>query len=155
MADYRRLIFAAILSNQIGRLIRRAVVDGGWEANRAGSRYWLIVMAELILLVAAFVGLNAIDRPHGLPGVLAMLIGLNFIPLSRLYHRPTYRGVAGGMVAVGLITVVLVLLNSVTWNWWLIIPGIGSALIMWTDAALALLYPWVSAGMARAKPSIG
>ena len=138
------IIIGAVFALLVWYLARQRLTRAAGQrrdADRPGLGYWLVVAAEVILIVAAIVIANAIDRPHLIPGAVAVLVGLHFIPLGRMFHRPSYQVVALGMAVIGLATIVLILLGILTWDWWLVIPGIGSALVIWTDAVLAVLYP--------------
>lgn len=135
------LVFSIALAYRLGQHLQRRAMGLGWGLLRPGPIFWLFVAADVILLVVVIAGANAIGRLHLIPGAIAVLIGLVFIPLGRMFHRPSYQVVALGLSVIGLATIVLILLNILTWEWWLVVPGIGSALVIWTDAVLAVVFP--------------
>ncbi|THV21758.1 hypothetical protein [Glycomyces paridis] len=100
-----------------------------------GKRYGIWVAFEVVLIVAAIATANALDLVDFLPGTVAVIVGLHFVPLARAFDEPTYKltgyamalagagGIAGGFAGVGLGGA---------------IAGFGSALVLWATGFVIL-----------------
>ena len=75
-----------------------AAIMGGWYARRLRSTgsamadrrvrrgYRITVGAEVAVIVAGAVALEAIGRPADLPAWILLVVGVHFIPLGRLFR---------------------------------------------------------------------
>jgi len=93
-----------------------------------GRRYGIWVSFEVVLIVAAIFLCNALDLVDFLPGIIAVIVGLHFLPLALAFDEPKYRWTGYAMTAAGLGGVVGgldgILLGGA-------IAGFGSAVVLW------------------------
>ncbi len=84
-------------------------------------------------IVAVIVGLGIVGAPELVPAAVCLVVGLHFIPLSRLFAQPQYRwtGVALCLVAVAGIAVFAAAGGDASRA----VVGFGAALTLWATAA--------------------
>ncbi|GGS65205.1 DUF7010 family protein [Streptomyces violaceus] len=88
---------------------------------------------ELVAVFAVVAASNAAGRPEVIPAAIALVVGLHFFPLARLYDQWQYRWTAALMTAVAVAGFVLVaagLANETV----RIVVGLGSAVVLWGSA---------------------
>ena len=100
-----------------------------------GRRYGLWIGFEVVLIVAAVQVLRALDLVDFLPGTIATIVGVHFIPLAKAFDEPMYRWTGYAMIAVGAAGVVagaggVVLAGAVA--------GFGCAATLWVTGAALL-----------------
>ncbi|MFY9646411.1 MAG: hypothetical protein WAK29_14620 [Terriglobales bacterium] len=72
-------------------------------ANRQNMRqFYLIFGAELAAIFIAVVALNLLHYPDFILCAIAVIVGVHFIPLARLFQSPFYYGTALAGCAIGL-----------------------------------------------------
>ncbi|MFC9507831.1 hypothetical protein [Streptomyces sp. NPDC057002] len=88
---------------------------------------------ELVAVFAVIAASNASGRPEVIPAGIALVVGLHFFPLARLYDQWQYRWTATLLTAVAIVGFVLVAagLTSETVR---IAVGLGSAVVLWASA---------------------
>ncbi|MGX1562370.1 DUF7010 family protein [Streptomyces sp. NPDC055506] len=88
---------------------------------------------ELVAVFAVIAASNASGRPEVIPAGIALIVGLHFFPLARLYDQWQYRWTATLLTAVAIVGFVLVAagLTSETVR---IAVGLGSAVVLWASA---------------------
>ncbi|MFE3740227.1 DUF7010 family protein [Streptomyces sp. NPDC059134] len=93
----------------------------------------IVNTVELVAIFAVIAAANASGHPEAIPAGIALVVGLHFFPLARLYDQWQYRWTAGLMSAVAVAGFVLVAagLTSETIR---IVVGLGSALVLWVSA---------------------
>ena len=108
------------VENVRGRQIRRRF---GWISGLAGVAIFVVVLS-----------LNLAHRPKAIPPVLAIIVGLHFFPLARLFRAPLYyaTGALGCVIGViGLLISQSSLRNSFV--------GIAFGLLLWLTTAMVLM----------------
>ena len=100
-----------------------------------GRRYGLWIGFEVVLIVAALHVLRALDLVDFLPGTIATIVGVHFIPLAKAFDEPMYRWTGYAMIAAGAAGVVagaggVVLAEAVA--------GFGCAATLWVAGAAVL-----------------
>ncbi|MFI6371184.1 DUF7010 family protein [Streptomyces sp. NPDC050546] len=93
----------------------------------------IVNTVELLAVFAVIAASNAAGRPEAVPAGIALVVGLHFFPLARLYDQWQYRWTAALLSAVAVVGFVLVAagLTSETVR---IVVGLGSAVVLWGSA---------------------
>ncbi|WP_053672863.1 DUF7010 family protein [Streptomyces sp. NRRL B-1140] len=93
----------------------------------------IVNTVELVAVFAVIAASNAADRPEAVPAGIALVVGLHFFPLARLYDQWQYRWTASLLTAVAVAGFVLVAagLASETVR---IVVGLGCALVLWASS---------------------
>jgi hypothetical protein len=111
-------------------------VDGDQAARggkRTGIAFGVVVAAEFILIAAASVIFGKLGWPLLIPVAIALIVGLHFFPLARLFHVPVY-SVTGLLCVVSSLASLLVADEAVR----LLLLGLAIAIILWGSAGVAL-----------------
>lgn len=100
-----------------------------------GRRYGLWIGFEVVLIFAAVQILRAVGLVDFLPGTIATIVGVHFIPLAKAFDEPMYRWTGYAMIAVGAAGLVagaegVVLAGAVV--------GFGCAATLWVTGAAVL-----------------
>ena len=104
------------------------------DDKKAGAIFGIIFAAEFILIAAAVFILRTLDRPLLIPIVVALIVGLHFFPLARLFGVQFY-SVTGFLCVVCALASLLVRDEALR----LSLLGFSIAVILWGSAALVLL----------------
>ncbi|MET8896306.1 hypothetical protein [Streptomyces albogriseolus] len=88
---------------------------------------------ELLAIVAVVAAANAAGRPAFVPVGIALVVGLHFFPLARLYDQWQYRWTGALMTAVAVAGAVLVLagLSAETVR---VVVSLACAAVLWVSA---------------------
>ena len=104
------------------------------DGKRTGIAFGVVFSIEFILIAVAAVILNNLDRPLLIPVAVALIVGLHFFPLARLFHVPIY-SVTGLLCVACAFASLLVADEAVR----LLLLGLAIAIILWGSAGAALL----------------
>ncbi|MGI5426531.1 DUF7010 family protein [Streptomyces sp. CA-179760] len=88
---------------------------------------------ELVAVFAVIAVSNAAGRPEVIPAGIALVVGLHFFPLARLYDQWQYRWTAALLSAVAVAGLVLVAAGFAG-ETVRIVVGLGSAVVLWGSA---------------------
>ncbi|MFF9485638.1 DUF7010 family protein [Streptomyces sp. NPDC014676] len=88
---------------------------------------------EVLAVFAVIAGSNAAGRPELIPVGIALVVGLHFFPLARLYDQWQYRWTAGLMTAVAVVGAVLVV-AGLSDESVLVTVGLACAAVLWASA---------------------
>ncbi|KOV20658.1 DUF7010 family protein [Streptomyces sp. XY152] len=88
---------------------------------------------EVLAIFAVIAGSNASGRPELIPVGIALVVGLHFFPLARLYDQWQYRWTAGLMTAVAVVGVVLVV-AGLSDEGVRVVVGLACAVVLWASA---------------------
>ena len=88
---------------------------------------------EVLAIFAVIAGSNASGRPELIPVGIALVVGLHFFPLARLYDQWQYRWTAGLMTAVAVVGAVLVV-AGLSDESVLVAVGLACAAVLWASA---------------------
>lgn len=113
----------------------------------AWRRFQIVGMVEgLAIGVAVFV-LVRLGQPEWIPATVALIVGLHFFPLASAFGVRMYHATGALLCAVFALTVVLAPASGMPVVWF-VVPGLGSALVLWiTGGVLA------SSGIGAARSS--
>ncbi|MFG2921760.1 hypothetical protein ACGFYA_09575 [Streptomyces sp. NPDC048305] len=123
-------VTAIVLAYRKGAAPSPRMVDlpSGW-ARSVG----IVNAVELVAVFAVIAASNASGRPGFIPPAIALVVGLHFIPLARLYDQWQYRWTAALLSAVAAVGLVL-LAAGVSDEGVRAAVGLASAVTLWASA---------------------
>ena len=123
------------------------VADDGMsarEGKKIGIAFGIVFAVEFILIAAAAVILNKLNRPLLIPIAVALIVGLHFLPLARLFQVPVYS--VTGLLCIACALASLFVSNEALR---LLLLGLSIAIVLWVSAGIVLL---LYAGFRRSRP---
>jgi hypothetical protein len=137
-------VFVAFLV-AVGLLKRRAEghVSGGRSipadvARRRRRGFGIVVALEVALIVVAVVALGATGLTLLIAPVLALIVGVHFLPLARLFGVRVYVATGASIVALALVCIGAIALDLSSGRGvsfaWPVVTNLGSAAILWATA---------------------
>ena len=108
------------------------------EAKRIWVWFGIIFGIEFVLIAISSTLLSTFQRDVFIAPSIALIVGIHFLPLSRLFRVPVF-SITGGLLSVlALVALIALLLGlpiagSSPYNWSLFV-GIGTTLILWLTA---------------------
>ncbi|MFD8237259.1 DUF7010 family protein [Streptomyces sp. NPDC059696] len=93
----------------------------------------IVNTVELVAVFAVIAASNAAGRPEAVPAGIALVVGLHFFPLARLYDQWQYRWTASLLTAVAIAGFVLVAAGLADGTVRLVV-GLGSATVLWASS---------------------
>jgi hypothetical protein len=122
-----------VLWRSASRLPDTGAGDG--DGNPMGRSFWLIFGLEGLAIAIASVVCNAIGRFDLFFSIMAIIVGLHFLPLVRLFGMPLYYTVGTLLCLIGLIGLALVPVQTLIGEREIgarsLIVGLGSAAVLW------------------------
>ncbi|WP_185147817.1 DUF7010 family protein [Peribacillus simplex] len=124
---------------------------GARHLKRIGFWFNMVFIAEGVLIGAAIAICNAINQTDLIPGVIAIIVGIHFLPLASLFQIKLYY-VTGSLLCLLALITLLVIPRTVMFGEQHIIAqlsllGFGCALILWTTGIMLWLYVKNSRGV--------
>ena len=104
------------------------------DGKRTGIAFGIVFAVEFILIATAAAILTKLDRPLLIPVVIALIVGLHFFPLARLFHVPVY-SITGMLCVVCALVSLLVTDEPVR----LLLLGLAIAIVLWGSAGIVLV----------------
>lgn len=122
------VVSAARLVRHRGRASAAASPEELARQRRSGRAFGWVFTAEAVLIVAAANVLGRTGRPDLVLPVVALVVGLHFYPMARIFQRRIDTWLATGLSAVGLAGLLALLLTSASRDtvWGLV--AVGAAL---------------------------
>lgn len=122
---------------------------GTRHLKRIGFRFNMVFIAEGVLIGATVAICNAINQTDLIPGVIAIIVGIHFLPLASLFQIKLYY-VTGSLLCLLALITLLVIPRTVMFGEQHIIAqlsllGFGCALILWTTGIIL----WINVKNAR------
>ena len=108
------------------------------EAKRIWIWFGIIFGIEFVLIAISSTLLSTFKGDVFIAPAIALIVGIHFFPLSRLFHVPVF-SITGGLLSVlALVALIALLLGlpiagSSPYNWSLFV-GIGTTLTLWLTA---------------------
>ena len=75
---------------------------GGASPEFPGITFGIVTTLEFVLVFALAFALGRLGRPDLIFQVVALVVGLHFIPLAAIFHGPIYYGTAAAIILVAL-----------------------------------------------------
>ncbi|WP_230159937.1 hypothetical protein [Peribacillus sp. Bi96] len=117
------------MSNQVSE-------NGARRLKRIGFWFNMVFIAEALLIGAAIAICNMIDQTDLIPGVIAIIVGIHFLPLASLFQIRIYYATGVLLCLLALVTLFIVPATVMFGEHQIIAPlsilGFGCALILWT-----------------------
>lgn len=115
----------AVYSVRFRPAVRRdRTIPRDWQ-----RRYNLALIGELVLIAIAVAVLILVDLAPLVPAVVAVIVGVHFLPLATAFDQPHYRATAAAMTVAGVIGAVLFLTADPVLCG--VVAGLGSAVTLW------------------------
>ncbi|MFF5895422.1 hypothetical protein ACFY8O_05770 [Streptomyces argenteolus] len=121
---------AIVLAYRKGAAPSPRLVD--LPANWARS-VGIVNVAELVAVLAVIAASRASGHPGVIPPALALVVGLHFVPLARLYDQGQYRGTAAALCLVAVAGFALAAAGVPDGSVRAVV-GCAAALTLWTSA---------------------
>ena len=141
-------LFSAVLAGAalllLGAVaVRRSahnVAETPWSPQRSRG-FWLAFGAEAAAIVLIVSTALLLHRPQWIPPLVALAVGLHFLPLARLFRRPLYYVTGTALCAVCAATI---LFMPPQWGarhlqGWLLSAGLGSGMVLWLSVLAMLI----------------
>lgn len=114
------------------------VPDAPWTPGLARAFRWAVA-GEIIGSLAALTVAGLLGRPEWDPALVALAVGLHFLPLARAFHRPLYYFTAAGLCSACLAAfLVLPPLGAHRLAVWKLVPGLGAGATLWLTTLVML-----------------
>lgn len=104
------------------------------EGKRMGRNFGIICGIEFALIGGASALLARSGRPLLIPVAIALIVGLHFLPLARVFRLPVYY--ATGVLCVAFALASLLVADETVR---LLALGVAMAVVLWLSAAAVLL----------------
>lgn len=110
--------------------------DGARRLKRIGFLFNMVFIAEGLLIGIAIAICNLINHTDLIPGVIAIIVGIHFLPLASLFQIKVYYATGVLLCLLALITWLIVPDTVMVGEHQILAPlsllGLGCALILWT-----------------------
>lgn len=106
--------------------------------KRIGIWFGIVFGIEIVLIVLASVLLSTFQLDRFIAPVVALIVGIHFLPLARLFYVRTYY-ITGTLLSVLALIAIVALMAGLSiagpspYNWSLFV-GIGVTLVLWLTA---------------------
>ena len=141
------VIVAGMLGYAAIKLLRAAqhlpqtgAPDASTQGRTVGKWYALIVVSEFVAIALASLVLGRAHDDQLIPLVVALIVGIHFLPLAALFHVPVYYLTGVCMVVLagcGLIALFFDLTLGGPYVWSVVI-GLGNTVILWSTTLYLL-----------------
>jgi len=109
--------------------------DGARRLKRIGFLFNMVFIAEGLLIGIAIAICNLINQTDLIPGVIAIIVGIHFLPLASLFQIKVYYATGVLLCLLALITWLIVPDTVMVGEHQILAPlsllGFGCALILW------------------------
>lgn len=131
------LVFGVALMLIAGWRVRRVPADPPGLPERGEKRFdWIIFTEAAVIAIVVILG-NAFGVFPIVPPLIALVAGLYFFPLGRLFHQAEYH-------VVGVLMVLIAVVSFIAVPWLgkaapFVLPGLASAILLWGACIVSLL----------------
>lgn len=108
------------------------------DALGFGRGYWFVVLGEVVLLFAGVLLINRVlDHPEAAVAWVAVVVGVHFIVLARIWREALFTALGAVMTALGVIGIVLAITTDSAVAV-AAVAGLGSGLALFAAASRPL-----------------
>jgi hypothetical protein len=144
-------LVAVVIAGILLRALYRAARTNSEEARSPRTRvyriFYFVVAAEVAGILIVVRVCVALGIPEAITGLIALVVGLHFIPLAGIFRVKVYYGTAAVLCLVTVVTWALipihVVMRGTSVDLWTVIPALGSAVGLWGTGAVIV---WGAAG---------
>jgi hypothetical protein len=126
---------AALVRSPSRKLSTAEAAESARRGRRIGILFALVCTAEGLLIWGTSSLLNSVGRPLLVPVGVAAIVGIHFIPLSRIFFMPIYM-VTGTLIACLAAASLLIADETLR----VFALSLLVAVVLWASAARALVY---------------
>ncbi len=106
--------------------------------KRIGMWFGIVFGVEILLIALASILLSNFQLDRFIAPAVALIVGIHFLPLARLFRVPAYYLTGAllsvlALIALGALLLGLPLAGSSPYNWSLFV-GLGATLVLWLTA---------------------
>ena len=105
--------------------------DGPDGASPPGRAFATVVIVEAVTIAAAVAVLVALDAPAFVPGAVALVVGVHFFALAKVFALPLYHLTGGWLCLVAVVALGVAAVDAPAGQ---AVAGIGSAAGLWATA---------------------
>ncbi len=128
------LLACSVYAVRKGRRLREQYpAANGPERKTIRNRFLLVVLVEAVATAFASILANRLHRPDLATDWCALIVGLHFLPLARIFHAPRYNVLALLMTLWCLLCWGLFRSNALT-----ISVSLGTGVLLWSSCVSAL-----------------
>jgi len=133
------VIMAALLIVGVVLVVRRGLsVTRAPESGLTDRRYWLIVVLEAVALFGGLAVVNGVlHRTAVSVAWVALVVGVHFFGLARIWHMPLYHWVGAAMTVLGLAGFLVYALGGSAAIVGLV-AGVGSGTVLYAAVGVSL-----------------
>jgi hypothetical protein len=118
------------------KVLNQISENGARRLKRIGFLFNMVFIAEGLLIGVAIAICNVINQTDLIPGIIAIIVGIHFLPLASLFQNKVYYATGVLLCLLALITLLIVPETVMFGEHQIIAPlsmlGFGCALILWT-----------------------
>ncbi len=123
------------LAATAGRALAPTTANNRVYGREIGLQFGLVFGAEIVLIFVASNVLPAVGLDRLVVPAIAMIVGVDFVPLAGLFHVRLYYVTGGVLIGLALVGIVRVFTAEDSTIWHARV-AYGAALTLWTTAAL-------------------
>ena len=118
-----------------GRVLRKmCLMTGAWNRQSVLTGFWLVVLMEVFAVACVAVLAKRFDRADLATDWCALIVGLHFLPLARIFRAPQL-GVLGILVIFWCVASWAFLPSSAI----ALSASLGTGLLLWGNCLLSLI----------------
>ena len=126
--------------------VRRSVPgvpDAEWSPEMSRV-FRQAVAGEGVGILAILVVTLPLRRPEWILPLVALAVGLHFLPLARVFQRPLYYLTGAALCLLCLVTfAVPPHLGVPHLQGWRLVAGLGAGVVLWVSALMMLIQSWI------------
>lgn len=96
------------------------------------GRFDRVGTVQAMAIVAVVAALVLVGQPTAVPAAVCLVVGLHFVPLTRLFDQPQFRSTAAGLCLVAAVAGALHL--SGRGETAVVVAGSGAAVVLWATS---------------------
>jgi hypothetical protein len=115
----------------VGRYVKGSGEPAGYQRN--ANRFTVVNVIQVFAIVVVTLAANKLDAAAWIPGLIAVVVGVHFLPLAALFGWPEYRWTGALLILAGVVGALAAAFGS-TVDTTRLVVGIGCAAVLWGSA---------------------